>query len=221
MKLRGSHGSWSLFPANKKQGHRKASIPRSDAESSASGHQCWIEFQRRNFGWSRKESLYFFARQRGTQKLLPSKAVCPNPGGYGEEFYNNSSGVGLLIRIRCVQGLMYAHLVLRELQNYNLLLNNRWQENVGFYQKKDNPHPRAKEKPQKDGRRGEITFRIKPHTRQRCLEGTNKTFVSTRRPHRDWDRPAVECLSVSCRGMGQQWPAAGAGALGAANLGMA
>ena len=29
-------------------------------------------------------------------------------------------------------------------------------------------HPRAKEKPQQDGRRGEIAFRIKPHTHQRC-----------------------------------------------------
>ena len=29
------------------------------------------------------------------------------------------------------------------------------------------------------------------------------------------------CLSVSCRGTGQQWIAAGAGALGAVNLGMA
>ena len=29
------------------------------------------------------------------------------------------------------------------------------------------------------------------------------------------------CLSVSCGGMGQQWPAAGAEALGAADLGMA
>ena len=28
-------------------------------------------------------------------------------------------------------------------------------------------------------------------------------------------------LSVSCRGMGQQWPVTGAGALGAADLGMA
>ena len=28
------------------------------------------------------------------------------------------------------------------------------------------------------------------------------------------------CFSVSCRGTGQQWPAAGAGALGAADLGM-
>ena len=29
------------------------------------------------------------------------------------------------------------------------------------------------------------------------------------------------CLSVSCRGMGQQWTAAGTGALGTADLGMA
>ena len=29
------------------------------------------------------------------------------------------------------------------------------------------------------------------------------------------------CLGVSCGGTGQQWPAAGAGALGAADLGMA
>ena len=28
------------------------------------------------------------------------------------------------------------------------------------------------------------------------------------------------CLSVSCGGMGQQWPAAGAGARGAVDLGM-
>ena len=36
------------------------------------------------------------------------------------------------------------------------------------------PLPRAKYKPQQDGRRGEILFRVKPHTRQRCLEGSNK-----------------------------------------------
>lgn len=33
--------------------------------------------------------------------------------------------------------------------------------------KKDTPRPRAKEKLQKDGRRGEIVFRSKPHTHQR------------------------------------------------------
>jgi len=40
--------------------------------------------------------------------------------------------------------------------------------------KRDAPHPRAKEKPQQDGRRGKITFRIKPHTCQRCLKGSKK-----------------------------------------------
>ena len=43
--------------------------------------------------------------------------------------------------------------------------------------KKETPCPRAKEKPQQDGRRGEITFRIKPHTRQRRPEGPHKLCV--------------------------------------------
>ena len=42
-----------------------------------------------------------------------------------------------------------------------------------------------------------------------------------RDPTRDWARPAFECLSVSCRGTGQQWPAVGTGALAAADLGHA
>jgi len=40
--------------------------------------------------------------------------------------------------------------------------------------KKDTTHPRAKEKIQQDSRRGKITFKIKPHTCQRHLEGSNK-----------------------------------------------
>ena len=44
--------------------------------------------------------------------------------------------------------------------------------------KKDIPHPRAKEKPQQDGRRGEIMFRIQPHTLQRLSEGSNKTLCA-------------------------------------------
>ena len=44
--------------------------------------------------------------------------------------------------------------------------------------KKDTPHPRAKKKPQQDGRRGEIMFRIKPHTCQRCWEGSNKILCT-------------------------------------------
>ena len=44
--------------------------------------------------------------------------------------------------------------------------------------KKDTSHSRAKEKSQKDGRRGKITFRIKPYTHQRCLEGSNKILCT-------------------------------------------
>ena len=44
--------------------------------------------------------------------------------------------------------------------------------------KKDTPCPKAKEKPQKDGRRDKITFRIKPHTHQRHSENSNKTLCT-------------------------------------------
>ena len=44
--------------------------------------------------------------------------------------------------------------------------------------KKDIPYPRAKEKPQQDGRRGKIAFRIKPHTHQRHSEGLNKILCA-------------------------------------------
>ena len=72
----------------------------------------------------------------------------------------------------------WAHLLLWELKNCNLLLNNHQQKHVGSHQKKkkDNPCPRTKEKSQKDGRRGEILFRIKSQTQQRWLEGSNKTM---------------------------------------------
>ena len=62
-------------------------------------------------------------------------------------------------------------------------------------------------------------FRIKPHTHQRCSEGSNKP-CAYRDPETPTETEPELCLSVSCRGTGQQWPSAGAGALGAANLGM-
>ena len=43
---------------------------------------------------------------------------------------------------------------------------------------KDTPHPRKKEKHQGDDRRGEIAFRIKLHTCQRYLEGSDKTLCA-------------------------------------------
>ena len=93
--------------------------------------------------------------------------------------------------------LLYAcaHLLLQEIQNYNSLLNNHRQKDVLFLCSsfgrmfwmfyggmdptiKDTPRPRAKKKPQQDGRKGKITFRVKPHTCQRCSEGSNKTFCT-------------------------------------------
>ena len=44
---------------------------------------------RQSFGWSSKEQLYCFSRQRGTQQFMPSDTVCPSLGGFGEAFYNN------------------------------------------------------------------------------------------------------------------------------------
>ena len=54
----------------------------------------------------------------------------------------------------------------------------------------------------------------------RLLEGTNKTFC-TPEPRDPTETVPELCLSVSCGGMGQQWPASGAAILGAADLGMA
>ena len=50
--------------------------------------------------------------------------------------------------------------------------------------KKDAPHPRAKEEPQQDSRRGEIAFRIKLHPHQRRSEGSSKPCV-----HQDPETP--------------------------------
>ena len=50
----------------------------------------------------------------------------------------------------------------------------------------DTPHPRAKEKPQQVGRRGEIAFGIKPHTARDVRRAqTNLVCISTQRPHSD------------------------------------
>ena len=89
--------------------------------------------------------------------------------------------------------------------------------------KKETPCAKAKEKPQQDGRRGEITFRIKPHTRQKGSEASNKPCAPHPSPGpRDPTETETElCLSVSGGGTGQQGTASGAGALGAADLGMA
>ena len=49
---------------------------------------------------------------------------------------------------------------------------------------------------------------------------TSAQTLSTPEPGDPTENEPELCLSVSCRGTGQQWTAAGAGALGAVDLGM-
>ena len=48
----------------------------------------------------------------------PSQTMCPNPGGFDEEFYSYSSRMGLLIRLGCVQGLYSFNLVSGNLMSF-------------------------------------------------------------------------------------------------------
>ena len=61
-------------------------------------------------------------------------------------------------------------------------------------------------------------FRIKPHTHQRCLEGSNKTLCIPG-PRDPTETEPDLCLRVSCEGAGQQGPVTEAGALHVADLG--
>ena len=51
-----------------------------------------------------KNNFIALSGKGGHSGLLPSKTVCPNLGGFGEEFYSSGSRVGLLIRIRVCAG---------------------------------------------------------------------------------------------------------------------
>ena len=81
----------------------------------------------------------------------------------------------------------------------------------------DVPCPRAKEKPQQE------VWGVKS-----CLEssfiqrwrGLKQTLWAPG-PRDPTETETEQCLSVSCGGIGQQWTAAGARALGAAKMGMA
>ena len=70
---------------------------------------------------------------------------------------------------------------------------------------------KGKGEAQQDGRRDKIVFRIKPHTHQRCLEGSKQNFVHTRTqgPHKSLSQTCLwvfECLlrrhesAVACLG---------------------
>ena len=65
----------------------------------------------RVLGEVEKDSFIAFPGKGLHSGLVPPKIVCPNPGGFGEEFYSNSSRVGLLTRLGCVPGLHSSNLV--------------------------------------------------------------------------------------------------------------
>ena len=87
-----------------------------------------------------------------------------------------------------------AHLLLRELQNDNLLLNNHWQ--MLDPTKKKIPHI------QRQGRSpskmvGEVKSHLESNpisTRDAQRPQTNIVCIRTQRPHRDWDRTVFEDL---------------------------
>ena len=81
----------------------------------------------------------------------------------------------------------------------------------------DTPCPRAKEKPRKTVGGAKSCLESNPiPTRDAQRAQTNLGCKRTQRRHRDWDRIVLECILW---GMGQQWTAGGAGALGAVDLG--
>ena len=83
--------------------------------------------------------------------------------------------------------------------------------------KKRYPHVQGQRKsPNKLGGGVKSHFELNPLPTR---DASNHVRTRTQRSHRDWARPAFECLSVSCGGTSQQWPATGTGALAAADLG--
>ena len=75
-------------------------------------------------------------------------------------------------------------------------------------------YPMSKDKGEVTARREEGWKNQTPRPSE-MLGGLKQNLVCTRRPHRNCARPNLECLSVSCRGKGWQWPVPGAGDLGA------
>ena len=81
----------------------------------------------------------------------------------------------------------------------------------------DSPCPRAKEKPQQDGRRVETVFRFNPTSARDAQRAQTLCIQGPRDPT---ETETELCLSVSWGGTGQHWTAEGTGALGAVDLGV-
>ena len=98
-----------------------------------------------------------------------------------------------------------ARLLLWELQNYNSLLNNCQQENVGSHQNKI-PHIQGLRRSLSKTIRGAKSHLESNLVPSRDLGGLKQTLCGP--GHRDPTETETElCLSLSCRVKGQQWPA--------------
>ena len=86
------------------------------------------------------------------------------------------------------------HFLLQELQNYNSLLNNHPQENVGSHQTKDTPRPRQRRSTSKMVGGAESHSESNPlPSRDSCRAQTELcVHTGTQRPHRDRARPVFE-----------------------------
>ena len=91
-----------------------------------------------------------------------------------------------LLTIRWWSRRTCTHLLLRELQNYNLLLNNRQQKNVGAYQKKI-PHVQGQRRsPSKTVGGAKSHLESNPiSARDTRRAQTNLVHTRAQRPHRD------------------------------------
>ena len=81
------------------------------------------------------------------------------------------------------------HLLLRELQNYNSLLNNHQLENVGSHQKKRYPMSRDKGEAIVRRQEGQNHIQNQTSTHQKCSEGSNKTLCPLGDPTETEIRP--------------------------------
>ena len=82
------------------------SPPHTDAESSVSLYtSAQLNLRDRVLAEVEKDSFIALPGKGGHSGLLPRKTMCLNLGGFDEEFHSNSSRVGLLTRLGCVQGL--------------------------------------------------------------------------------------------------------------------
>ena len=102
-----------------------------------------------------------------------------------------------------------AHLLLWELQNYNLLLNNHWQEKVGSHQKKILNIQGQGRSPSK------MVGRVKPHLESNPISAQRtQTKLCVHQDPENPPRLSQTCAWVSCGGTTQLCPNVGAGDLG-------